>query len=105
MPMKAAIGTLFWPMKSDMASPIPVVRSFITQKITVISGTLVRSRRADAPAGSDPAVGRRTPPDPLCGELAMSDVTSHQQDRCARQQHSCVTAEHREANPGVQEVV
>ena len=39
-------------MKSDMASPIPVVRSFITQKITVISGTLVSRRLGDRP-GSD----------------------------------------------------
>src|ERR1700727_3757982 len=41
MPMKAATGTLFWPMKSDIASPSPVVSSFRTQKMAKISGTLV----------------------------------------------------------------
>ena len=42
MPIAPAIGTLCWPRKSDIDSPMPVVRSFRTQKITVISGTLAR---------------------------------------------------------------
>src|SRR5262245_29036696 len=38
-PIRAASGTLSWPRKSDMASPIPVVRTFSAQNIAVISGT------------------------------------------------------------------
>ena len=54
MPMNAAIGTLFWPRKSDIASPMPVVSSLSTQKISPISGTLVSAwatGRRDEPSG------------------------------------------------------
>ena len=58
MPIAAAIGTLFWPRKSDIASPMPVVRSFITQKIAVISGTLVKATRVRDELRSDIAACR-----------------------------------------------
>ena len=45
MPIAPAIGTLLWPRKSDIDSPIPVVRSFSTQKIAVISGTFASATR------------------------------------------------------------
>ncbi len=44
--MAPAIGTLLLPRKSDIDSPMPVVRSFNTQKIAAISGTFVRTARA-----------------------------------------------------------
>jgi hypothetical protein len=34
---------LFWPRKSDMASPMPVVKTLITQNNRVISGTFAAS--------------------------------------------------------------
>src|ERR1700750_1865118 len=42
-PIVPAIGTLFCPRKSDIASPMPVVRILIAQKISVISGTFAAS--------------------------------------------------------------
>ena len=44
-------------MKSDIASPIPVVSSFSTQKTIVISGTFVSIRRVWLPDAA-PVAGR-----------------------------------------------
>jgi hypothetical protein len=43
MPTAPASGTLMLPRKSDIASPMPVVRSLSTQNMTVISGTFAAS--------------------------------------------------------------
>src|SRR5580704_1186886 len=60
MPIAPAIGTLWEPRKSDIASPIPVVRSFRTQKTAVISGTLVKATRARVSLTRSPYGVRRS---------------------------------------------
>ena len=79
MPIAAAIGTLCWPRKSDIASPIPVVRSFSPQKITVISGTFVKATRAR--------------------EVSRSGIATHQQICGEREQGERVSTVHGEPDP------
>src|ERR1700709_219919 len=116
MPTAAASGTLCWPRKSDIASPIPVVNSFSTQKMTVISGTFVTARRA---ACVVPPGVRDDAPEPalrscMYGLLIVdlsrveggrdsgkraSRVAADEQDGCGEERDDGVAAEHGETGP------
>src|ERR1700722_2167673 len=85
IPIAPAIGTLFWPRKSDIASPMPVVNSFSTQKIAVISGTFVSARRAGEVVA---LASRRAASKPASG------ITPNQQQGGGGERHRGIAAEH-----------